>query len=547
MAIETEKFNDEESVDDIVNQIRNKKNIYFIDGKLIPNRLAGDIIFDNFDSVNFTGSNRGFIVIKSKDREIYRYKDGVYLDDGVEFIQAITRQILGDKATNQRVVEIVTAVKQFFSLLIERGKLNNYTTIINLKNGIFNTETGELLPHDKKYYFTNKMDIIYNKDAKCPNILKFLSEVHYGYDIPIIQEMFGYCMYPEYIYHKIFFMLGTGRNGKGTELNLLTRFIGKRNVASATVNDLITNTFNSAQLFSKLANISGDIGMEAIEDAGILKRLSGGDSVMAQHKFGHPFEFINYAKLIYAMNDPPDIKDKSDAMWNRMIHITFPNKFLDIDTNTDPHIIDKLTTSEEMSGLFNWAMEGLKRLKTNGKFSYNKTVEENREAYDRKSDPVRGFVMDMLIYADGLYIPKEQLRKIYSDWCNNEKLPSVNDGVFTKKLKDALPGCYPTRLRSEIGTDDNRIRVFMNVTLKNASNQSDSLTLISQVTQPQQKLDFVESLSDRIQSLLNCIETHEQGMTINDLDNDGFDENFINQCIEKKIIHKKPDGTIGVC
>lgn len=547
MVADKEEFDDKESVDDIVNQIRDKKNIYFKDGKLIPNTLAGDIIFDNFDTVNFTGINRGFIVIKSKDREIYRYKDGVYLDDGVEFIQAITRQILGEKATNQRVVEIVTAARQFFSLLIEREKLNKYTTMVNLQNGIFNTETGELLPHDKKYYFTNKMDIIYNKDAKCPNILKFFSEVHAGCDIPIIQEMFGYCMYPEYIYHKIFFMLGTGRNGKGTELNLLTRFIGKRNVASATVNDLITNTFNSAQLFSKLANISGDIGMESIEDAGILKRLSGGDSVMAQHKFGHPFEFINYAKLIYAMNDPPEIRDKSDAMWNRMIHITFPNKFLDIDINTDPHILDKLTTPEEISGLFNWAMEGLKRLKTNGKFSYNKTVEENREAYERKSDPVKGFAIDKLIYADGKYIPKDHLRRIYSDWCKNEKLPSVNDVLFSKKLKDALPGCYPTRLRAEPGDDDSKIRVFMNIALKNESDQSESLTQISQVTQPQQKLDFVESLSDRIQSLLNCIETHEQGMTVDDLNNEEFDDEFIDQCIERKIIHKKPDGTIGVC
>jgi hypothetical protein len=175
-------------------------------------------------------------------------------------------------------------------------------------------------------------------------------------------------------------------------------------------------------------------------------------------------------------------------------------------------------------------------------------VEENREAYERKSDPVKGFAIDKLIYADGKYIPKDIIRRIYSDWCKNEKLPSVNDALFSKKLKDALPGCYPTRLRSEPGDDDSKIRVFMNIALKNESDQSESLTQISQVTQPQQKLDFVESLSDRIQSLLNCIETHEQGMTVDDLNNEGFDEAFIDQCIERKIIHKKPaDGTIGVC
>jgi len=525
----------------IVAQIRSKKNIYFSRDKLIANNLAGDIIYDNFDSVNFTGINRGFIVINSKDCEIYRYRDGVYLDDGDRFVKAITRQILGDKATNQRVTEVVTAVKQFAGLLVEREQLNNYVNLINLQNGVYNTETGELLPHDKKFYFTNKMEIFYNKDAKCPNIQKFFSEVHLPDDVLLIQELFGYCMYPRYDYHKIFFMIGNGRNGKSTELSLIRAFIGKKNISSATIHDLIDSEFNASQLFGKLANISGDIGLDMVQDTGILKRLSGGDSIMAQHKFGHPFEFVNFAKLIYACNNPPEIKDSSDAMWGRMIHITFPNTFLDNAPGTDPNLILKLTTPEELSGLFNWAMDGLKRLKANGKFSYNKTVEENRKSYERKADPIKGFVEDILIFSEGSAIPKDVMYKLYSTWCKESKVSMINEAWFSRKLKDALPGCYPMRSMSE----GNRQQVFMNVSLKDESSQL-PLPMSNEPQSPQRKLDFKESLSDRINNLLTCIEMHEQSMTDEELDAEGFDSEFIEKCIEQGLIHRKPDGTIGV-
>lgn len=533
-------------IDQIVNKIRAMGHIYFNRDKFIPNTLALDIIYDNPDTVNFTGINRGFIVINSKDCEIYRYSDGVYMDDGDRFVKAIARKVLGDKATNQRVTEVVTAVKQFSGFLVEREELNNYTNLINLQNGIYNTETRELLPHDKKYYFTNKMDIIYNKDAKCPNIDKFLSEIHIKDDIPVIQEMFGYCLFPKYDYHKIFFLIGNGRNGKSTELNLLKKFIGKRNISSATIHDLIESEFNAAQLFGKLANISGDIGLDMVENTGILKRLSGGDSIMAQHKFGHQFEFVNYAKLIYACNNPPEIKDSSDAMWGRMIHVTFPNKFLDNVPGTDPNMIDKLITVEEISGLFNWAMDGLKRLKNNGKFSYTKTVEENKEQYERKSDPIKGFVNDMLIYSEGEYLLKENLRKIYADWCIKEKVAVINDVWLSRKIKDALPGCFTTRLTMESGDNDTRKYVYMNVSLKNESDKRQLPSYGTPIIQPQQKLDLDESLSDKINSLKSSLEVHEYNITIDELIEEGFELEFLNQCIGKGIIRIKPDGRVGL-
>jgi putative DNA primase/helicase len=266
---------------------------------------------------------------------------------------------------------------------------------------------------------------------------------------------------------------------------------------------------------------------------------------MAQHKFCHQFEFVNFAKLIYACNNPPEIKDRSDAMWNRMIHLTFPNKFLDNSPGTDPDILLKLTTDAELSGLFNWAMIGLTRLKRNSRFSYNKTTEENMAAYDRKAEPVLAYAQDTLIEAGDSYILKNELYKSYVDWCKKEKQRVLNEVWFSRKLKDVMPGCYPFRLQ----TVEPRQRVFMGIAFKDGTNnnvvygssQSSELTSI----EPQQKLNIEPSLEDKINSLFTCLEMMKD-MTIEMLKEEGFTETFLNKCLEKGIIHIKPDGTVGV-
>ena len=529
---------------DIVKELKKKFSIYFDKKQFFSNILAGDIVYENFDSVTFTGENRGYFIINSEDRTIYRYKNGVYVADGDRYIETVARQVLGDKATIHLVREVVAAVKQMGGILVEREQLNNYPTLINLNNGVFNTETSELLPHSKDYYFTVKLDVSYKKDAKLKLFGKFLKEAHHESDIPIIQELFGYCLYPKYEYHKIFFFLGSGGNGKTTELHVLRALLGSKNISSATVQDLYANAFNTAQLHGKLANISGDVGMEVIEDTGILKRLSGGDPVFAQHKYGHQFEFVNFAKLIYACNNPPNIKDRSNAIWRRVIHITFPNVFDDKPT-CDTKLKEKMSTDEELSAVFNWAIEGLKRLKAQGYFSYSYTTEENMREYDRKSDPLLAFAQDTLVLVDDRQLLKEDVYKKYVSWCTKEKQPVMNPVWFSRKLKEVMPGCYPHYDRHGSG-----LHYYRNIDWRdNETGESYEVKPIGNElpqSKPQSKLDISISLQDKINSLLSCIEMNP-GIKFSELPEEGFEKSFLLECMKRKIIHVKPDGdTVGI-
>jgi len=71
-----------------------------------------------------------------------------------------------------------------------------------------------------------------------------------------------------------------------------------------------------------------------------------------------------------------------------MDHHNLPNKFEGEKQN--PYLLDKLTTPNELSGLLNKALTGLKQLLRTGKFANDKIIDDIRDEYIRRSDSARG-------------------------------------------------------------------------------------------------------------------------------------------------------------
>jgi phage/plasmid-associated DNA primase len=112
--------------------------------------------------------------------------------------------------------------------------------------------------------------------------------------------------------------------------------------------------------------------------------------------------------------------------------ITFPNIFLG---REDKDLLRKLTTEEELSGFLNWCLEGLKRLKDNAwKLSGSKSLEETRQEYVRKSDPIQAFVMDCCTVQPENEIAKDTLYENFKKYCQAHKLPSAHRDQFFRKL-----------------------------------------------------------------------------------------------------------------
>jgi putative DNA primase/helicase len=368
---------------------------------------------------------------------VWVYRDGVYSPDGEETIRAETRDQLGEDATDHRVNEVVSHIRD--TTFTDPEKFAPPLELINLENGILNLKTRELSPHSPDIIFTNKMPVKYDPNVTCPRILKFLGEVTVPDDIPVIQEFVGYFLWREYIFAVAMMLLGEGENGKSTFLNLLIAWLGKENVATPSLQKLLTSRFALAELYGKLANIHADLPPTPLSQTGAFKMLTGRDTMHAEQKFHNPFNFVNYAKLIYSTNELPETKDLTEAFWRRWMVATFPNKFPEGDPRTDPHILEKLTTPEELSGLLNWALEGLERLLKDGKFSRSQTRAETEEDWTTRTDSLRAFADKYAVADRAYFVTKDDFYEMYQEFCEASDVAPVDKVVVGRRLPTIVP------------------------------------------------------------------------------------------------------------
>jgi putative DNA primase/helicase len=206
-----------------------------------------------------------------------------------------------------------------------------------------------------------------------------------------------------------------------------------------------------------MANVYADISSNALKITGRFKILCGGERLKAERKFQKPFYFYNTAKLIFSTNTMPKTSDVTDAFFRRWIIINFPNQF----TKPDKHLIDKLTTPEELSGLLNIALTNLKKLQQTGTFSTNMTTDEVRQYYQKLSDPLFAFLEDCCQQGHNQQVSKSDLYSGYVLYCENNKLTKTNQSQFTKELKK-----HVSILREERPQIDGvRVRVWKGIGL----------------------------------------------------------------------------------
>ena len=339
--------------------------------------------------------------------------------------------LLSCKTSNYVVSEVLGHIRR--STLISREQFNAPENLICLDNGILDINTMQINNHTDNIIFLNKIPVNYDSTIEFKAGKQFLNEVlNDDENIKIIQEFIGYLLYKKHPFHKALMMVGGGANGKSTLINLIKTFLGFKNCTSIPLQRLDTDKFATSQMYGKLANLFADLPPRGLKETSIFKMLTGEDFIPAQRKFKDEFQFVNYAKQIFSANQVPKSMDDSDAFFRRWLPITFGKQFLEGKADVD--MLKKITTPEELSGLLNWAIAGLKRLLKNKKFSSSKSIENVREEYIRMSDSVGAFIMDKIDASPDEYVIKKDLYIEYTVYCRDRNYPIVSEIIFHKEI-----------------------------------------------------------------------------------------------------------------
>jgi P4 family phage/plasmid primase-like protien len=366
--------------------------------------------------------------------EIYYYDayKGMYLPGGEILIETEAEES-ENRILTYKVNEIINKIKR--RTYKSRTEFDRDLDLLNLKNGLLNVITGELVEHSSEYLSLVQLPINYDPKAKCPNILRFLGQVLRPKDVFTVLQLFGYCLLRTAKYEKAVMCCGLGDNGKGTLLKLVERFLGEQNVSHASIQELNNDRFAIADLHGKLANVCADLKAEKLTNTGTFKMLASGDTIRAQKKHGQSFDFRNIAKLIFSANEIPESDDQTYAYFKRWIILLFDRVFLGEDKDTN--LIGKLTTDEELSGLLNLAIIALRQLIKENGFIHVDNVHTIQREYNQNATATEDFFNSRCrldVTNRDYYTICRDLYHSYIVHCKNNNRPHVPDNVFGSHL-----------------------------------------------------------------------------------------------------------------
>ena len=299
-----------------------------------------------------------FLTIRSEkpQKEMFMYDKnfGYYIPDGGTFID----ELCSDNFTtsSKKFTESIKYRTQN-KTLISRETFIHPRHLINLKNGIFNLDKNELIEHSSEYYFQGTLNIIYNKNAICPTWCDAIKGMFKSDDDRIrTQKWFGYQFMRENREQVAHGYFGESGSGKSQILKILRDLLGPDNVTNFQLQEFSNpNMYALGKLHAKYANICYDMSTSKLKDISIFKQLTGGDPITGRNIYKEPFQFVNYAKLTWLCNKLPSIPEHelNSTQFKRRIILTEIIKGHEID-NKDIYQDFK----KELSGIFNWAVEG---------------------------------------------------------------------------------------------------------------------------------------------------------------------------------------------
>jgi putative DNA primase/helicase len=320
-----------------------------------------------------------------------------------------------------------------------------YRDLVVFSNGILDISQylagseDALLDLTPDLFTTAALPVSYDPTAKCPQWQAFL-ESSLGDDpqkIALLQEWMGYCITTDMSMQKMMFLRGVKRSGKGTIIRAMISLIGDGQ--SVTTDYLaLTGAHAMYPLMGKLGCFLPDAeaqGTNIPHGLGVLLKITGCDAVQINQK--NRDQIASYklmCRITIASNEFPNFPDHAGAMEARLNIIDFQRSFAG---REDYHLDDKLKS--ELSGIAVWALEGLRRLRAQERFTVPPSSVSALEAFRLNASPTASFVYELTDPTPGGWVLKSELADVWEQWSRGMGLKDVSRQRLMERIRMTAP------------------------------------------------------------------------------------------------------------
>jgi P4 family phage/plasmid primase-like protien len=322
---------------------------------------------------------------------------------------------------------------------------------IPMRNGLLSLEGFQegrpptLLEHTPGYFTLTCLPFNYEPDAKCIAWLTFLREALNGSEeyVALFQEWLGYLFRPDLQLQKFMLISGDGATGKTTALTVVEALLGKDNVSHIPLSRF-GQRFALAAMAGKVANITSE-SSHLVEEEGenMLKAVVSGDAVEVERKYQEAFTMTPTAKIMIACNTLPRFSDKTQGVWRRVLLFPFDHV---VPEDRQVRGLAESIIEEELAGVFIWALDGLRQLNRNRRFTIPAASVAMTEQYRRESDSARAFLIDNYIYSpNGAGQLCEEVYAAYRRWCETNGCQPISQLHFGRSVHRVFPDAERVR------------------------------------------------------------------------------------------------------
>jgi putative DNA primase/helicase len=310
---------------------------------------------------------------------------------------------------------------------------------LGVENGTLDLRKGVLRRPLREDYITRVAPVAFDAEAECPTFVQFLEQITDGNQelIEYLQRLMGCMLTGDTREQRLFFLYGTGANGKSTLLNVCKEILGP-DLCRQTPSETIMARQNRSGPTPELACLHGSRAVMTTEvDEGsflsesLVKQMTGGDPVPARHLYGKPFEFIPCFKLLVAGNHKPTIRGSDEGIWRRIdlipFNVTIPSN------RRDPWLPARLRA--ELPGILNWALAGCRAWQNDGLKRPPAVIEAVAE-YREDMDVLGQWVSEMCEVGPDLEIRGGAAYESYRFWAVASGFRPWSSGTFGSRMHE---------------------------------------------------------------------------------------------------------------
>jgi putative DNA primase/helicase len=343
----------------------------------------------------------------------------------------------GRTQSANRIKAMIELAQSEPGIPVRTTELDQDNYLLGVTNGVINLRTGSLREPRQEDHLTKQAHVLYDPNAKAPLFLAFLDRIMGGNRalVDFLQRAIGYSLTGDTGEQCLFFLYGSGANGKSTLLNAIKEALGDYAMQCPAETLMVKQ---GGGIPNDIARLRGArfVATSETEDGrrfaeSMIKQLTGQDTIAARFLFAEYFEFAPNFKIWLGANHKPVIRGDDYAIWRRIrlvpFIVTIPPE------ERDTSLPAKL--KDEYPGILAWAVQGCLKWQRQG-LNPPPEVLAATEEYKSEMDLIGKWIEECCITTPHATAKAGALYGSYKRWVEDNGGFPLSSTKFGLKLGD---------------------------------------------------------------------------------------------------------------